>query len=95
MNQTSRRVTLLDAAIVFLIVSAIIYLVCGWIIVICMLIMGPTKLLISEEISSSLYIMYWGESVALWAFGIAWMVAGKVIPALVDDDEALRFKILG
>lgn len=70
-----------------------IYFICGWIIIICMLTMGLTKLTISNEIRNSLYITYWGESIALWAFGVAWIVAGKVFRPLVDDEEALKIKL--
>ncbi|MBL4634931.1 MAG: hypothetical protein JKY56_13750 [Kofleriaceae bacterium] len=34
-------------------------------------------------------IVYWGEAIALHAFGIAWMTAGKVFPFLVDKEEAV------
>ena len=70
-----------------------IYFACGWIIIICMLTMGLTKFTVPDQIRNSLYITYWGESIALWAFGAAWMVAGKVFSPLVDDEEALRFKL--
>ncbi|MDE2996662.1 MAG: hypothetical protein OXT73_08000 [Bacteroidota bacterium] len=33
---------------------------------------------------------YWAEFLALWAFGIAWITAGKVLPFLVSTDEALH-----
>jgi uncharacterized membrane protein len=72
-----------------------IYFICGWIIIICMLIMGISKFTLPAEVQDSIYITYWGESVALWAFGVAWMVAGKVIPLLVDEEEALKFKPFG
>ncbi len=70
-----------------------IYFICGWIIIICMLTMGLAKLTLSDQIRDSLYITYWGELIALWAFGVAWMVAGKVFRPLVDDEEALRIKL--
>ncbi len=34
-------------------------------------------------------IVYWGEAVALHAFGIAWMTAGKVFPFLADKGDTL------
>jgi len=38
----------------------------------------------------TLNITYWAEAIALVAFGVAWIVAGKIISPLVDKDEALR-----
>ena len=34
-------------------------------------------------------LIYWVELIALNAFGIAWITAGKAIPGLVAKDEAL------
>jgi quinol-cytochrome oxidoreductase complex cytochrome b subunit len=66
---------------------ATIYLVCGWIIIGCMLGTGIAKLTLPVELQKSLAITFVAEFVALWAFGVAWIVAGKVIPPLVDKDE--------
>ena len=35
-------------------------------------------------------LTYWTETFSLFAFGVDWIVAGKVIPALVDEDERLK-----
>jgi hypothetical protein len=70
-----------------------IYFACGWVIVVCMLTIGISKLAMTEEVRNSLYITYWGESIALWAFGVAWIVSGKVISPLVDEDEKLKFNL--
>ena len=64
-----------------------IYLFCGVTIIISMLAIGVSNYMGIDE---QYRITYWGEAVALCAFGIAWIVAGKVIPWLVDDEEALR-----
>ena len=67
-----------------------IYLTCGWIMVACMVIIGIAELLISDEIIKALNVTYWGEAVALAAFGIAWIVAGKYFSLFTDEDEALK-----
>ena len=72
-----------------------IYFICGLVIIISMLTIGISKITMTDEARNALYITYWGEAVALWAFGIAWMVAGKVFSPLVDDEEALKFKFFG
>jgi hypothetical protein len=35
-------------------------------------------------------VTYYAEAIALWAFGVAWMVAGKYFSLVVDEDEALQ-----
>jgi hypothetical protein len=70
-----------------------IYFVCGWIIILCMLVIGLTKLTLSDDMANALRIVYWAEAVALGAFGVAWIVAGKFIPPLVDEKDALKIKL--
>ena len=69
-----------------------IYFTCGWVIILCMLTIGITKLTLANETINALQIVYWAEAFALAAFGIAWIVAGKFIPPLVDDQDALKLK---
>ena len=72
---------------------AIVYLVCGWIIIGCMLGVGATQFTMSVATRKALAITFVAEFVALWAFGVAWIVAGKVIPPLVDKDEMLKLSL--
>lgn len=67
-----------------------IYFVCGWIMVGCMLSLFIAKLILSDETLEALRVTYWVETIALVAFGFAWIVAGKYIRFFVDEDEALR-----
>lgn len=67
-----------------------LYFVCGCVMVACMLVGLIGKLVLPCEKMAAWNVTYWVEAVALVAFGVAWIVAGKVIPGLVDDDEALR-----
>jgi hypothetical protein len=67
-----------------------IYFVCGSIMIGCMFGMLVTKLVLSDKILKMLRITYWAEAIALGAFGFAWIVAGKYLRFLVDDEEALR-----
>ena len=68
---------------------AIIYLVCGLIILGSMLVIGAAQLIIPEATRKTLAITFVGELVALWAFGVAWIVAGKVFAPLVDQEDRL------
>jgi hypothetical protein len=67
-----------------------IYLVCGWIMVGCMLTMLVAKLF-PYEIIKRLSVTYWAEAIALCAFGFAWIVAGKYFRIFVDKKDALIF----
>lgn len=66
-----------------------IYLACGTIMVACMLAMVLAKFGIPKTVNTWA-ITYWAEAIALGAFGISWIVAGKPIAALAESDERLR-----
>lgn len=72
---------------------AVIYLVCGLIIVASMLGIGALQLILSDVTKKALAITFVGEFIALWAFGVAWIVAGKVIPPLVDQEDMLSLSL--
>lgn len=66
-----------------------VYAICGWVIVIAMLGLGAAELLLPASTVSAYEMTYWAEFFALWAFGIAWITASKVLPFLTDSAEAL------
>ena len=67
-----------------------IYFVCGWTIILCMLAAVLAKAVLPADLADKLEVTFWAEAIALVAFGVAWITAGKFIPLLVDDSEALR-----
>jgi len=67
-----------------------IYLICGWIMIGCMVAMGALALIMSSEMINQLRVIYWGEAIALGTFGVAWIVSGKYFKVVVEEDEALR-----
>jgi hypothetical protein len=71
-----------------------IYLICGWIIALSILAIGVEKLLIYfypplAGIFDELQLTLWAEWIALGAFGVAWITAGKIIPYLTANEELL------
>lgn len=68
---------------------ATIYIICGSIILGCMVGIGAAEIAVPDATRKSLAITFWGELIALWAFGIAWFTAGKVLPPLVEEDKRL------
>ncbi len=67
------------------------YVTCGWAMILSIAVVVAGKLFLPSETVSSLRLVYWAELVALNAFGIAWIVAGKVVPGLVEKEEALIY----
>ncbi len=67
-----------------------IYLVCGIIMVICMLTALLGSLILDADTYNRLAITFWAEAVALNAFGIAWIVAGKYIPLTTEREERVH-----
>ena len=54
-----------------------VYYVCGFIMVACVLVIGLYILLGPEGSESN--VVFWGESIALMAFGVSWLVKGEII----------------
>ncbi len=67
-----------------------LYFVCGSIIGLSMLVGLIGAVFFDCETTTKIELTYWVETFALIAFGVAWIVSGKVIPWLVDQDEALK-----
>ena len=67
------------------------YFVCGWVMLLALLGAVVGNLVLPEDLASSLQITYWAETVALFAFGVAWTVASKFSTFLAEEDEILRF----
>jgi len=67
-----------------------IYLICGLVIIGAMLGLLASSLPLFDAVRDAWRVTYYAEAVALWAFGVAWMVAGKYFGVVVDEDEALQ-----
>jgi hypothetical protein len=67
-----------------------IYLACGLTMIACMVTIAAANLLLPAPAVAALRIVYWGEAIALFAFGIAWFVSGKALGLLADEEEQLR-----
>jgi len=68
---------------------AVIYLACGVIMLLSMLAAVLSELPPLKETFKGYDVIYWVELVALCAFGVAWIVAGKYLSPLVDAHERL------
>lgn len=67
-----------------------LYFICGSVIVAAMAVALIGKLLLTCQQAADLDLVYWVEAIGLGAFGVAWIVAGKIIPLLVDQEDALK-----
>ncbi len=65
----------------------VIYLICGWVMIGCMASILLAKILLPEIMLHELKINYFGEAIALMAFGVAWIASGKTFKLIADDDE--------
>jgi len=55
------------------------YLVCGITIIACLALLGLMSFLPGSAWLQALHPVFWLESLAIWAFGIAWFVKGEAI----------------
>jgi hypothetical protein len=67
-----------------------IYFLCGWVMILCMLAVVVANFVLSPETVKAMKIVYWAEAVAMCAFGVAWITAGKYLAPLVDKEDALH-----
>lgn len=69
-----------------------IYLLCGIVMIICMLGMAIANFALPAEFVARLRLIYWGEAIGLGAFGVAWFVSGKALPFFADPNERLKLE---
>ena len=72
---------------------ALVYLVCGWIMILCMLLAVFSQITASAVQTQVSTVVYWTETISLLTFGFAWIVAGKVIPPLTEEEERLKLSL--
>ncbi len=65
----------------------VIYLACGSVMIGCMVVIFAANNMMPEELVQKLRVTYFGEAVALMAFGVAWIASGKTFRLIADDDE--------
>ena len=71
-----------------------IYLLCGSIMILCMVVIALANFTFPSELVAVLRVTYWGEAIALGSFGVAWIVSGKPVRLIADEDERLKFRDL-
>ena len=64
-----------------------IYAICGSVMVACIIVIALANLLLSREAVEAWRITFWGEWLALTAFGIAWIASGKTLRWIADEEE--------
>ncbi|PPD58050.1 DUF998 domain-containing protein [Dehalogenimonas etheniformans] len=57
----------------------IVYRVCGWVILGCILVMFLGGILPKNDAINALHPTFWLESIAIVAFGVSWLVKGEAI----------------
>lgn len=64
-----------------------IYAACGIIIIVAITAAGISFKFVEEEIRNQYNLIFWLESVALWAFGFSWLVKGGLL--FKDQNETI------
>jgi hypothetical protein len=60
-----------------------LYVISGWLIIVGLAAGAAGSLYLPEKIQETVQPMFWGEAIAIWAFGFAWLVKGD---AIIRDD---------
>jgi hypothetical protein len=55
-----------------------VYMVCGWVILACIALCTVTKIMESSPLLKGFHPIFWFESLAVMAFGVAWLVKGEL-----------------
>ena len=55
-----------------------LYRICGWGIVVCLVLIALSYKFLSGEQRGRLNPVFWLESIALWLFGLSWLIKGRV-----------------
>jgi multisubunit Na+/H+ antiporter MnhB subunit len=63
-----------------------IYRICGVTILVCVGLILINGWLLRDTSLADVKPVFWLESIALWAFGVAWFVKGEGVPAVNDDE---------
>ena len=70
-------------------VRGVLYVVCGSVIILAMVGMSVDHLM-DDVLSNTFYqFTFYAEAAGLVAFGVAWLVASRIIPYLTRSDERL------
>ena len=64
-----------------------IYFISGSVMIGCMVVIAMANLIMAPETLAKWRITFWGEAIALTAFGIAWIASGKTLRLIADEEE--------
>lgn len=66
---------------------SLIYRICGWTMLACIIGLFFANVFLTGTTINKYRLTYYGEAIALIAFGIAWIVSGKISRLVADEDE--------
>ena len=55
------------------------YLICGIIMIACIVAIAVSELLLSDEVRNKLHLVFWMESLALFSFGFSWITKAEMV----------------
>jgi len=71
------------------VIRASIYAICGFVILVAIAIIGLDSILDGAISTSFSRLTFYCETVALIAFGIAWLTASRILPLITNKEERL------
>ena len=66
---------------------SVIYRICGWTMLACIAGLFFANIFLTVSTINQFRLTYYGQAISLIAFGIAWMVSGKMSRFIADEDE--------
>lgn len=64
-----------------------IYTACGIVMLVCVVLISIYRMFLTETPIANLHPAFWLEAIALWAFGISWLVKGETVWTDVATEE--------
>lgn len=69
-----------------------IYVICGWIMIVCIGLIGISTISFFKEIRETYNSTFWFETVALIAFAVSWLTKGKFYSEALKVTKRLTFR---
>jgi hypothetical protein len=64
-----------------------LYVLSGWVLVLALAAGAAGSMYLPHDLMVKIEPMFWGEAIAIWAFGFAWLVKGDtIVPSSAGED---------
>lgn len=56
-----------------------VYLICGIVMIVCIVVIAASEIFLSDAVKNKLHLVFWMESLALFAFGFSWITKAEMV----------------